>query len=93
MVRQPWGSLPVDELTQLIRLCRGLGADGPQAELMARQLSKRADQLVAERGQTREAAMEYLLRIVVQGHAGEVPAEFSAEANQPDQNKVENSKK
>ncbi|MND09873.1 hypothetical protein D3C83_335320 [compost metagenome] len=43
---------------------------------MARQLIKRADQLAAERGQPREEAMAYLLRVVVQGRSGEVPPEF-----------------
>ena len=43
---------------------------------MARQLMKRADQLVLQRKQTREQAMEYLLRLLVQGRSGEVPKEF-----------------
>lgn len=43
---------------------------------MAQQLLKRAGQLAAERGQTREAALEYLLRISLQGRTGEVPPEF-----------------
>ena len=66
----------MDEVVQLTTLCRGLGATPAQADAMARQLIKRADQLVAERGQTREAAMAYLLRLVVQGRGGEVPGEF-----------------
>ena len=66
----------MDEFTQLTKLCRGLGAAPPQAEAMARQLMKRADQLVAERGQTREVAMAYLLRLVVEGRRGDVPNEF-----------------
>ncbi len=66
----------MDELAQLTKLCRNLGADATQADAMARQLIKRADQLVSERGQTREAAMEYLLRLVVQGRGGDVPKEF-----------------
>ena len=66
----------MDELTQLTKLCRGLGATPEQAGAMARQLIKRADQLVAERGQSREEAMIYLLRLVVQGRNGEVPTEF-----------------
>ncbi len=78
----------MDELTQLTKFCRGLGATAEQAGAMARQLSKRADQLVAERGQTREAAMAYLLRLVVQGRSGEVPPEFQppvpATQNKPD---------
>ncbi len=66
----------MDEFAQLTRLCRSLGSTPEQAETMARQLTKRADQLVAERGLTRRAAMEYLLRLVTQGRAGEVPPEF-----------------
>lgn len=66
----------MDELAQLTKLCRNLGADAAQADAMARQLSKRADQLVAERQLTREVAMQYLLRLVVQGRGGDVPKEF-----------------
>ena len=66
----------MDETEQLTRLCRSLGASPEQAEAMARQLSKRADQLVAERKLTRAAAMDYLLRLVLQGHSGAVPPEF-----------------
>jgi hypothetical protein len=78
----------MDELAQLTKLCRGLGAAPDQAEAMARQLIKRADQLVVERKQAREEAMAYLLRLLVQGRAGEVPPEFS-----PPQNKADNSAK
>ena len=70
----------MDEFAQLTKLCRGLGAAPGQADAMARQLIKRADQLVAERGQTREEAMAYLLRLVVQGRSGEAPAEFPPSA-------------
>jgi hypothetical protein len=59
---------------------------------MARQLIKRADQLVAERGQTREEAMAYLLRLVVQGRSGEVPPEFQAPGPEA-QNKPDSSAK
>ncbi len=84
----------MDELTQLTRLCGGLGATPVQAEAMARQLIKRADQLVAERGQTREEVMAYLLRLVVQGRNGEVPKEFQPPASGgTDQNKPDSSAK
>jgi hypothetical protein len=66
----------VNELARLAKLCRGLGAAPEQADVMARQLIKRADQLVVERKQTREEAMAYLLRLVVQGRSGEVSKEF-----------------
>ena len=85
----------MDELTQLTKLCGGLGATPVQAEAMARQLIKRADQLVAERGQTREEVMAYLLRLVVQGRSGEVPKEFQPLPSgvTPDQNKPDSSAK
>jgi hypothetical protein len=66
----------VDELVQLTELCGRLGAPPAQSEAMARQLIKRAEQLAAERGQPRAEAMAYLLRVVMQGHRGEVPPEF-----------------
>ena len=66
----------MDELARLAGLCRQLGALSTQAEGMARQLIKRADQLVRDRGQTREEAMAYLLRVLVEGRRGEVPREF-----------------
>lgn len=58
------------ELEQLRTLCQRLGADAGQAEVMAAQLLKRADQLAAERGWTRVQAMEHLLRLVMNGRAG-----------------------
>lgn len=82
----------MDELAQLTKLCRGLGAAPEQADAMARQLIKRADQLVVERGQSRESAMEYLLRLVVQGRSGAVPPEFQTPAAE-NQNKADNSAK
>lgn len=84
----------MDERTQLTQLCRGLGATAEQAGTMAGQLIKRADQLVAERGQTREEVMAYLLRLVVQGRRGEVPPEFQPPApGRENQNKADNSAK
>ena len=82
----------MDERAQLTQFCRGLGATAEQADAMARQLIKRVDQLVAERGQTREAAMAYLLRLVVQGRSGEVPPEFQPPVSET-QNKPDNSAK
>ena len=66
----------MDELNRLTDLCHRLGAPPEQADAMARQLLKRADQLVVERGQTREDALAYLLKLLVQGRGGEVPEEF-----------------
>jgi hypothetical protein len=82
----------MDELSQLTQLCRNLGATPDQADAMARQLLKRADQLVADRGFTREAAMDYLLRLVMQGRNGEVPPEFQR-PNPTGENKEDNSAK
>jgi hypothetical protein len=71
------------ELAQLITLCRKLGAGPEQANVMAQQLIKRADQLAAERGWSREDVMAYLLRLVVQGRQGEIPTEFHPRDNGP----------
>jgi hypothetical protein len=69
----------MDEVAQLAELCRRLGAPGAaQAETMARQLLKRAEQLAVERGVTREAALQHLLSVLVHGRRGEVPPGFSA---------------
>lgn len=67
------------ELEQLTQLCQRLGAPPAQAATMAAQLLKRADQLVAERGLTREVALQGLLEVVVKGRAGEVPARFASD--------------
>lgn len=64
------------EFEQLTLLCERLGASRAQAATMAAQLAKRADQIAAERGLTREVALQGLLELVVKGRAGEVPAQF-----------------
>jgi hypothetical protein len=74
----------MDELTRLTELCGKLGAPPEQAEAMARQLIKRADQLMVQRGQTREDAMAYLLRLVVEGRRGDVPKEFQSPDSPPE---------
>ena len=66
----------MDELTRLTELCGKLGAPPEQADTMARQLLKRAGQLMIQRGQTREEAMAYLLRLVTEGSSGGVPKEI-----------------
>jgi hypothetical protein len=65
------------EHEQLSLLCTRLGATPEQASIMATQLLKRAGQLAAERGITREAALKGLLDVVVKGRAGEVPEAFA----------------
>jgi hypothetical protein len=64
------------EREQLKQLCERLGASPAQSETMAAQLLKRAEQLAAERGTTREAALARLLELVVQGRGGVTPPEF-----------------
>ncbi len=56
----------------LIRFCRGMGAPSNRAALMADRLLKRAEQLSVQRGISREAALEYLLQVMVHGRRGEV---------------------
>ncbi len=67
----------MNELEQLTQVCTRLGAPPVQAQTMAAQLLKRAGQLAAGRGTTREAELARLLEIVVQGRAGVVPENFT----------------
>lgn len=64
------------EHEQLAGLCERLGAPRDQALTMAGQLLKRAEQIAAERGVSREAALKGLIEVVIKGRAGEVPREF-----------------
>jgi hypothetical protein len=66
----------VSDIVQLQELCRRLGASAEQAETMARQLLKRAEQLSVERNISQEKALEHLLRVLVHGRQGEVPPEL-----------------
>lgn len=66
----------MSELEQMTVLCERLGATPTQAGAMAAQLLKRADQLVAERGIERTAAMSYLVQLVISGRNGEPPPQF-----------------
>lgn len=61
-------------------MCTALGAAPAQAATMARQLMKRADQLAAERGISREESLGQLLQILVQGRQGTVPEKFKPPA-------------
>ena len=63
----------MDELAGLREFFQRLGADGAQADVMARQLAKRADQVAAQRGIPREQALAELLRKVAEGRAGNAP--------------------
>jgi hypothetical protein len=71
------------ELAQLTQVCVRLGASPAQAQTMAAQLLKRAEQLAAERGTTREAQLARLLDLVVQGRGGVVPANFTPPPPRP----------
>ena len=66
----------MSEEEQLRALCERLGSSPAQAVTMAAQLQKRATQLAAERGLTREAALAHLLNLVIKGRHGEVPPDF-----------------
>lgn len=73
----------MSELEKLTELCRRLGAPEAQAETIARQMIKRADQLAAERKISREEAMAHLLNILRHGREGEVPPEFGPPPSAP----------
>lgn len=64
------------EREQLIALCAKMGAAPAQAAAMSDQLLKRCEQLVAERGWSRERAMEHLLTVLVKGRNGETVPGF-----------------
>ena len=70
-----------DEVEKITVICERLGAPREQAATMARQLLKRADQLSAERGIAREAALAQLLQILVEGRHGNVPPGFQSPAS------------
>lgn len=73
------------ELEQLTQLCEKLGAPPAQAATMAAQLLKRAAQIAAERGISREAALQGLIDVVVKGRAGDVPSGFTRQSPPPTQ--------
>lgn len=73
----------MSEENSLTALCQRLGSPEPQARIMARQLLKRADQLARERGITREAAMEHLLKLLIQGSQGKTPTGFEGGSPPP----------
>ena len=64
------------ELAQVKTLLSRLGASDVASDVMARQLAKRADQWVEERGINRVEAMRQLLELVVTGRSGGLPASF-----------------
>ena len=66
----------MSDLEKVTQLCTKLGASPAQAATMAAQLLKRAEQISAERGITREVAMAQLLQILIEGRQGNVPPAF-----------------
>ena len=70
----------MSELAAVAKLCLRWGASPAVAEAMARQLLKRAEQLMSERGLSREQALAYLFNLMAQGQAGQVSAEFQPPA-------------
>lgn len=71
------------EKLQVKQLLLQLGAVDSQAEVMARQLLRRADQVAAERGIERLQALDQLLRAVINGRNGIVdPSRKSEQGEQ-----------
>lgn len=68
---------------KLTTLCVRLGAPPAQAATMAAQLLKRAEQLAAERGIERTAALAYLIDLVVKGRNGETPPNLPGSSAHP----------
>ncbi|NCG08814.1 MAG: hypothetical protein GWO81_04520 [Verrucomicrobia bacterium] len=67
-------SEPVEEdLETVARLFLGMGAEQSQAEVMAKQLLKRAAQLSAERGISKVEAAAILLKQVAEAREGLAP--------------------
>lgn len=58
------------EMLQISKIFVNLGADEKQAEVMASQLLKRADQIAVERGISKVEAAENLLKQVVEARQG-----------------------
>jgi len=79
-----------EEIDQLEKVFSSRGASPSQAKLMASQLSKRADQWVAERGMSRLEALKRLLDIVIAGRDGVVPEGFEEPYSLPDQSGKDN---
>jgi hypothetical protein len=60
----------MNELEQLTALCARLGATPESAATMAAQLLKRADQLAAARGVSREEALAGLVKLMIEARTG-----------------------
>ena len=55
----------VEDEEALAKAFENLGADGPQAKVMAKQLLKRAVQVAEEQGVSREEALKGLLQKII----------------------------
>ncbi len=65
------------EIEQLAAAFERLGAARPQAQTMATQLWRRAEQLACERSTTHEVELARLLDLSMRGRVGELPADFA----------------
>ncbi len=75
-----------DEVKQVAQLFVRMGAGAESAEVMARQLLKRADQIAVERGIERVEALDSLLRSAIRGREGLPPSDlpsFGASEQEP----------
>ena len=70
-----------EEIEQLKKAFLSLGADESQANVMAKQISKRASQWVEERGMERLQAIQKLMELVVAGRSGLVPPNWNSSEN------------
>ena len=59
-----------DEIEKVAELFIGMGASREQANVMAAQLLKRAEQIAEERGISKVAALESLLKQVLEARRG-----------------------
>lgn len=60
------------DIANLTSILQRLGAEESSAEVMAKQLLKRADQMAVERSTTRIEALDYLLKVTIAGREGQV---------------------
>ena len=67
--------MKVEDQQQICQLLIRLGATSAQAEVMSRQILRRAEQIAVERGIERLQALDSLLRAVVSGRHGIVEPE------------------
>lgn len=70
----------MDEVERVSALFRGLGAEKKQAERMALQLLKRAEQLAEEKKTTKLLELQRLLEISISGSQGSLRPEDQADS-------------